>query len=271
MEMKNKLFLISLVLLSVVLLPSVAVGADEAEGSFPLQLSAGFKGGLNGVAGYGFENNATITGTDGATYQFPRPEYYGHFGLSGSGGLSLEIRAFDFIGLEFGFYYARDNADGYVDKNDANTGRTLTRIESEQRTTAYHIPFMLKLNVPSPTVRPFLGVGIGLVRQIDSTLEYFEDPRAGQLAPGELQRIQNRNQIEATNYTNFIFSLGIEVVAGPVRIPVEIRGGYNLGYDRAADARSRYNPDTGEIIYNGQYMGHFQIFTGVLYEFDLLL
>lgn len=246
----------------------------EEEPGFPLQLSAGLKGGLNGVAGYGLPDNAQITGTDGTIYTFNRPEYYGHFGLSGSGGAALEIRAMDFVGLEFGFYYAQDNANGYVDKNDANTGRTLTRIESHQTTTAYHIPIMLKLNVPSSVVRPFLGLGLGFVRQIDSDLEYTEDPQAGRLGPGELDRLNRRNQIETSNYMNFLFSLGIEVVAGPVRIPIELRGGYNLGYDRTnADSRAYVDSDGSgqQIVYNGQYMGHFQIFTGVLYEFDLLL
>ena len=260
-------------LLAVSLLTASTAAAQEGGGepAFPLQIAAGFKGGLNGVAGYGFENNATITGDDGREYSFSRPEYYGHFGLSGAGGVSLEMRAFNIVGLEFGFYYAQDNATGYVDKNDAATGRTLTRIVSDQVTTAYHVPIMLKLNVPAQTVRPFLGLGVGLVFQSTSELTYSEEPQAGRMAAGEMDRLQNRNQIEATNYNLFMFSLGVEVAAGPVRIPVELRGGYNLGYDRAADSRARFETSTQQIIYNGQYMGHFGIFVGALYEFDLLL
>lgn len=257
-------------LLAVILLTASTAAAEESK-PFPLQIAAGFKGGLNGVAGYGFENNARITGDDGREYVFNRPEYYGHFGLSGAGGVSLEVRALNFVGLEFGFYYAQDNATGYVDKNDAATGRTLTRIVSDQVTTAYHVPIMLKFNIPTETVRPFLGLGLGLVFQSNSELTYSEEPQAGRLAAGELDRIQNQNQIEPTNYNLFIFSLGVEVAAGPVRIPIELRGGYNLGYDRAADSRARFETATDQIVYDGQYMGHFGIFAGVLYEFDLLL
>ncbi len=250
---------------------SVAAAQEAASEPFELQFAAGFKGGVNGVAGHGFDNNSRITGTDGNVYEFSRPEYYGHFGVGGTGGLSLEARALGFVGLEFGFFYSQDNADGYVDKNDARTGQTLTRITSEQRTTAYHIPILLKLNVPADVIRPFLGVGFEFVRQIDSSLEYDQEPGLGRATDGEMNALRNRNQIEATNYTLFAFTAGIEIAAGPVKIPFEVRGGYTLGFDRDADSRARYDTDTNQIIYDGVYMGHFGIFTGVLYEFDLLL
>lgn len=249
-----------------------AAATGEAASEFSLQLAAGARGGFTGVAGHGFENGEFVRDNNGNRIPpgagWPYPEYYPHFGLGGTGGLSLELRFNNIIGLETGVFYSRDNADGYVDKNNANTGTTLVRIHSEQRTTAYHIPLMLKLNVPSDFVRPFVGFGFQFVAQIDSTLEYRQEQRAGQYSEQDMENLNDRNDIEPTNYPLLAGAAGIEVVVGPVRIPVELRVGYALGYDQAMTERAR--GEDGRIIYDGVYLGHFGIFTGVLYEFDLM-
>lgn len=247
---------------------------DKAAGEekFPLQIAAGIKGGVAGVAGYGFDNPSTFLLDNGAASV--SPEFYGHFGTGGLGGLSLEVRILHFLGLEFGLYYGQTTAKGYVDKNDALTGRTLTRLTSETVTKGLQIPILLKFNVPGPTVRPFLGLGVEFVRQSDSEITYGQEPRAGVMPESEMNKIRRQNSVRPVNYPLFAFNLGVEVVAGPVRIPIEIRGGYALGYSRDINQRAEYLGREGSehrIAYDTMYMGHFSIFTGVLYEFDLLL
>ena len=260
-------------------LPSVAsaddgVDLDPAAGvgerDFNIQLAAGMRGGFSGVAGHGFENGEFVTDENGTRIpsggQWGYPEYYGHFG---TGGLSLEVRLNNIIGLETGLFYSRDNASGYVDKNHASTGTTIARIHSDQRTTAYHIPLMVKLNMPSDFVRPFLAVGVQFVAQVDSELEYRQENVNGQYGNANaMDELNDRNQIEPSTYPLLAGAAGIEVVVGPVRIPVELRLGYNLGYDQAMQQRAR--GEDGQIIYDGVYLGHFGIFMGALYEFDLL-
>jgi len=238
--------------------------------AFDLQIAVGAKGGVNMVAGQAMPDDSRMTSEQGNEVFFPKPEYYGHFGAGPKGGLSLELRALGFVGLETGFYYASDQASGYVDKNDALSGRTIARIHSEQVSTAYHVPLMLKFRVPSPMVSPVFGIGAEFIFQTDSTLEYREEQRAGSMG-GLANQLNARNQIEPSNYTLLTLSAGLEISVGPVRIPVELRMGYNLGFDQAMRERATYDESSGEITYDGKYQGHVGVFTGVLYEFDLLL
>ena len=263
----NRFLSSTLVLALVALLSPSTAAADEG---FPLQISAGLKGGVNGVAGYGFDNPSRYT-VDNTTYEF-NPEYYGHFGLGPAGGLALEIRAFDIVGLEFGFHYASQTARGYVDKNQASTGQRITRVTSEQETTAYNIPILLKFTAPTNFVRPAFGIGVELVRQSEASISYDEEPAAGQAGQAFLNDLNANNQVRPVNYTLLQFTLGAEILAGPVRIPIELRAGYALGYDQDIEARAEFNPaGSPRLLVDTIYMGHFGIFTGVIYEFDLRL
>ncbi|RAL20139.1 hypothetical protein DL240_18695 [Lujinxingia litoralis] len=238
--------------------------------AFDLEIAVGAKGGINMVAGQGIPDDSRMTSDQGNQVYFAKPEYYGHFGVGPKAGLSLELRALDFVGLETGFYYSVDQASGYVDKNDALSGRTVARIHSDQVSRAYHLPVLLKFRVPTSRVSPVFGVGAEFIFQTESELEYREERRAGSM--GSLtDQLNARNQIAPSNYILLTLSAGMEIKAGPVRIPVELRMGYNLGFDQAMSQRATYDESTGEITYDGIYQGHVGVFTGVLYEFDLLL
>jgi hypothetical protein len=253
-----------LVVLSL-LLPASAL----AEEGFPLQISAGIKGGINGAAGHGFDSLSQYT-VDDTTYEF-RPEYYGHFGTGPAAGLSLELRAMDIVGLEFGFYYTSQTVNGYVDKNDGATGERISRINMEQVTSGFQIPILLKLTVPTNVVRPALGLGIELIRQNDASLSYDETQERGTMGASYLAALNENNRPRPVNYTVFQFTLGAEILAGPVRIPIELRGGYALGYDQDIQGRADLDPDEGTLDIDTMYLGHFGIYTGVMYEFDLRL
>ncbi|TXD37291.1 hypothetical protein FRC98_11210 [Lujinxingia vulgaris] len=252
-------------------LSGLAIAAVPAQAeAFDLQIAVGAKGGVNMVAGQGMPDDSRMTSEQGNQVYFPKPEYFGHFGVGPKGGLSLEVRALGWVGLETGFYYSVDQASGYVDKNDALSGRTIARIHSDQVSNAYHVPLMLKFRVPSATVSPVFGLGAEFIFQTESTLEYREEQRAGSMG-GYANQLNDRNQISPSNYTLLTLSAGMEISVGPVRIPVELRMGYNLGFDQAMSERATYDESTGEITYDGKYQGHVGVFTGVLYEFDLLL
>ena len=236
-----------------------------------LALSGGFKAGPTGVAGYGFDNNAVITDQQGDQYVFHNAEYYGHGGVGGSAGLYAEARLSEFIGLEVGINRTRNTAWGHEDKNDANTGITLTRMESRQVTWSTHIPILVKGVIPSDTVRPFLAGGIELVSQTDSHMEYDEDPQAGRFGDDAVNALNDRNQIETSTYPLLAVAMGVELVTGPFIIPIEARAGYALGHDRNdPDSRARYDSDADEIHYDGVFMSHFALFTGLKYEFEFI-
>ena len=68
-------------------------------------------------------------------------------------------------------------------------------------------------------------------------------------------------------------TVALEIDLGPVRIPIELRGGYNTGFrkdlsERAEASGSGTYPD---FRYDGKYEGHFAMYTGILYSYDLEL
>ncbi len=252
----------------------VSFGEDSS-----ISTHIGLRGGLNGVAGWGFDNHATVTDQDGMERSFPKgnqgpwayPEYYGHFGLGGAGGLTLEFRHQSIVGFETGLFLSQDRASGYVDKRQAGTSTVIARIESEQETTSVRIPLMLKAMIPSPSIRPYAAAGIEVVVQTSSDLSYTQQPEAGMYgSEADMEELNRRNQIETSTYPLLAGTLGAEISAGSsVSIPIELRFGWNLGHSRDMDDRATYRSDSNEIIYDGQYAGHFGVYTGVTYRFDL--
>jgi hypothetical protein len=244
-----------LVLVGILLVSSSAF----AQNPFKLNMGVGLKGGLNGSGGVGVPENETFPFNGGQIGG--DPEVYPMFGLGGAVGVALEARAFDIVGLETGLHLSYDNGNGYEDKNDAITGRTYITINQEQRTTALHIPLLLKLVVPGAVVRPVFGLGVEFVLQQSSTLEYDTQPTV------------NPHAIETTNYTLGMFTAGLEFRAGAVRIPLEFRAGYNLNFSNKASDRVRFDGNssaTATIVYNGAYQAHAGLFTGIIYDYDFL-
>lgn len=231
----------------------------SAQDPFALNLAVGLKGGLNASAASGVPEGDSFTL---AGRQVADPNIYPMFGLGGGIGIALEARALDLVGLETGLHLSYDNADGYEDKNDAFSGSTLVRENQRQRTTALHVPLLLKLVVPGVVVRPVFGLGVEFVIQMDSTLEHEPD------------LMTNPRNVETGSYTLAMLTAGLEFHVGVVRIPLELRFGYNLGFGSTASDRVRTEGNTfnsASIIYDGAYQGHAGIFTGIIYEYDLLL
>ncbi|MBA2662391.1 MAG: hypothetical protein H0U74_08870 [Bradymonadaceae bacterium] len=238
--------------------------------AFVITFGGGLKAGVTGTFVPEVSKSDTIRGSDGNSYTFAHSGLYPMGGAGGAFGLALDVRVLDMIGLETGFALSFDNAAGWNDINDANTGATLTRVNSEQSTTAYHIPLLLRANVPGAMIRPFFGIGLEFVIQSTSTLEYSETNDRSTLAA----ELNARNSITASNYTLLLLSTGMELKFGPLRVPIEVRAGYNLGFDE----RATYHPGTAgaggtpeRLEYNGAYQWNFGISTGFLYDFDLLL
>ncbi len=242
------------------------VTAPAQADAFLLTFSGGLKGGVTGSGAQGAGKTDSIQDPNGNSYILSPNGLYPSFGAGGAFGMVLEARAMDIIGLETGFYYSRDNGGGWNDITDGG-GNKITRISQQQATTAYHIPLMLKANVPGPLMRPFMGVGIEFVRQSTSTLTYTEDGNSS-LAT----QLQARNKIETSNYSVLLATVGMELKFGKILIPIEIRAGYNLGFDKSLSKRATYEAgNPGQLTYNGEYQGHIGLYTGFLYAFDLLL
>lgn len=247
-----------------------AASAQEAAAAKPekfrLDIMGGLKGGLNGSWMTEVPQNPSGAGNDGQT-----KSYYPSFGLGGTVGLALDVRALGIVGLETGVHLSFDNAKGW---NDINlNGVELTRINQEQSTTSMRVPLLVKLSSPDGTVKPVLGLGFEFVFQSDTTIDYTEEPKAGRLGDGELDRLNARNEIEASSYTLGVLSLGLEIDFGNLRMPIELRAMYNLGYGDGFEERVRVEGAGSETkyYYNGEYQGHFGLFLGLVYDYELWL
>lgn len=236
-----------------------------------LDLSIGVKGGMNGSWTTEVPEDSRFQA--GGNEYVVDPEYYPLFGLGGDFGLSMELRAWGLIGLETGVRFSFDNGKGWNDKKDASSGTILARVNQEQSTTSVRVPLYLKLSGTSGLVRPYIGLGFEFVNQTESAIDYSVENRAGTVDPNDMERLKARNQIEPSSYTGVGANLGIEIDLGFLKIPIELRGLYNLNYDESFAGRIRVEGDDGstaKFYYNGAYQGHFGFTVGILYNYSIL-
>lgn len=244
--------------------PAATSGAVDNSDKFRLDVGVGVKGGLTGA--WAFE----VLGQGPNPISQEKKSYYPAFGLGGDVGLALDVRALGIVGIESGFRVSFDNAEGYNELKDADSQVILVKINQEQKTTSLRIPLLLKVGAAQGIVRPTFAFGLEFVRQTDSAISYNVEEIGGREASGTSARREARNQIEPTNYKVISGAFGVEIDAGPVKIPIELRAQYNLDYggDSFTD-RVRVDGDT--YYYNGQYQGHFGVSVGLIYDLNLFL
>lgn len=267
---------------SVMMVVAPAFGQSSVGGERTWTLSAGIKGGVN-MQGAQEVSDLSVAemqsfGLNPARPQSEDPGIYGQFGAGPAIGGTFEARYNGVVGLELGLFYAQDSATGWEDKlvNGQDQGRVLHDLSVE----ALHIPVLIKGVVNNETVKPFVGAGIEVVLQQSSSLEYraendvtqypqsFVDGAGGQ--PGFADRVES----ETSNYVVLQLNFGVEFDLGELRIPFEIRAGFNPGYggDRFEDRMATEGGGgVTNFIYNSQYMGHIGVYTGLAYDFDLAL
>ncbi len=257
-------------------LPSQAMGQATPPtdpDAFRLDIAVGLKGGAAGSWALEVAEDVAIPFEDSTAEFRGDPEFYPMFGMGGDVGLSVDVRALGIIGIETGFRLSFDNGEGWNDKKLANSDRVIARIFQEQTTTSFRVPLLLKLSGNEGIVRPVLGLGAEFVFQTDSSIAYRGEDRAGS-ADGSLTVPRRRNKIETSAYTMVSAAFGLEVNVDQIRIPIEIRGGYNLGWSDSPGDRVRARFDESgndELIYNGEFMGHFGVSIGVLYAFQTFM
>lgn len=224
-----------------------------------ITLGVGVKGGLNASLVDGVPEDETLE-FQNQTYQLD-PDFFPMFGIGGAIGATVEARALGFIGLETGFHVSFDNGSGNEEINNPQGVRLLT-VNQDQRTTAFHIPILLKLAIPFPVITPVFGLGVEVVSQSNSEIEY------------DVESFNANREIETSTYTLFMFTAGLEFKVQQIRIPLELRLGYNVGFDNTLSGRvtpEGDNINSATLNYDGAYQAHIGLFTGIVYDFDLML
>jgi opacity protein-like surface antigen len=245
------LFVLGILLLG---LPSAVAAKD-------LELSVGLKGGLNATAVERVPNG-TIE-YQGQEFQHD-PPIAGGFGIGGAYGLKLEFRAIDIVGLETGFYRSHDRSSGETIYTNTPNNQSFSQ---EQTATSFRFPVLVKLTPPLEPVRPIVGLGIEYVNQQSSSFTY--SPQPGGVRTNAIKK----------NYLLLQATVGVEIdVTEELRIPLELRGslqpGWDASYDRRVETRNvtvqgSNNAVTGITYdYTGDYQAHFGFFTGISYRWD---
>ncbi len=147
----------------------------------------------------------------------PRPEYPGFAGPTAGLGAMIDLRFFDYVGVELDILRQSESGTATMTVTDMTDG-SQTTFEIEIGHTAWHLPLLLKASLPLLYVRPHLVLGPELV------------------VPGDAELTEGTNTSTATfgavseSYTLFTLGLGMEIeLPAPapleaVRIPFSLRG-----------------------------------------------
>lgn len=229
--------------LSVVLLALGVLQAPAAHAIVPnvFEISAGIK------AGAGLEIWTEPSGTTvelpGTGEVFDIPFFdEARAGFNSTIGLFMEMRFVRYLGLEVGLFITRhkilEDTDWTYTEVDQGTGRIdrfSTKTEQELVFTSYHVPVIVKGILPvGDAVRLSLGIGpefaIGSYAYATFKKVSGDDLRGARAQFTDLQA-------ESQTDTYLALQFGVDIKAGPFRVPIDLRWAYNLSqpdgyYDR---------------------------------------
>jgi hypothetical protein len=183
--------------------------------------------GVIGTAGGNFLDKPSRTALD--------PDLYPGFGgFTGGGGLMVDGRFLDFLGLELDVIRSSDkgtgsvtfNVPGFSGKYDLKIGQS-----------AWHLPILAKLAIPSPLVAPTFVLGPEIV--------FPDKANASFTGPYTNATVKQT----ASTYVMITGGVGIEIkLPLPVldlRIPLGLRFSYAPGIPGTFDERVKVNPGGG--------------------------
>jgi hypothetical protein len=158
------------------------------------------------------------------------PDDAGFVGLSGAGGIALELRACPYFGLELDWLRGRDSGTAELSATRLGVTRTFTL---EVADVAWHLPLLAKALIPTDAVRPFLLLGPELV-----VPETAEATVSGDAPAGVEYRARARSHLMVTA------GLGAEILL-PVaeldlRVPIAVRASTTPAVGSSRDDRARY-------------------------------
>ena len=278
---------------ALLVLPSFASAQDK---KIPMMISTGIKGGVmmqgaTETEDLSIQQQADYNllfqqgGQDVTTPQSEDTGIYGQFGAGPAIGGFVEFRVLELVGTELGLYWSQDNTTGWEDKSIEGVDQG--RVYHDLKVGALHVPLLAKVAGKKGPIKPFFGFGAEFVFQTKAEIDYRADPDSNSghtenfvdgatyntddgrvTIPG----FDDRIEAEPQNYVVLQTTFGIEIDLGEVRIPVEIRAGWNPSYgkkdfDERMETERRDDDQFFNFIYQAAPLGHVGIFTGVAYDF----
>ncbi len=150
-----------------------------------------------------------------------RTVYPGFGGFSGGGGIAADVSYRGIIGLQLGLFGSVDEGEGSINDVDFVIGQT-----------SIHLPILVKVSAPVPSVRPFAVIGPEFVFPGETT--------ASPATAGGVDVAA-----EAESYIALAFGFGFEFVLPvpdmDVRIPFTLRGAWNPSIEDEMSNRARFD------------------------------
>ena len=230
-------------LLSLGLAALIALGwSGTTHAQVPIDIGVGAKGGVN---------FSGITKPDDKTLNNTRYPYPGFFGVGGGGGLFIEPRFLNIIGLEIGFLYEASQGSGDLDFT--TNGRTISDTVIISSTDLV-IPIHVKAALPmAPTVSFLLGIGADIAIPLDQKVE---------------SDVFSNLDVKAREMTTYLgFQLGVEIDLKVIRIPIEFRGRWNGNH--ADDLSTRMDAESGKLLYIPDWELQGMLYIGAIYPIEI--
>lgn len=273
--------------LSAIVLALGVVHAPAAQAVVPnvFEITAGIKAGA-GLEIWTEPSGATQDYVDlqGDPRSFDIPFFdEARAGFNASVGLFVEMRFVRYLGLEVGLFITRhklfEDTDWTYTEVDQGTGRIerfTTKTEQTLVFTSYHIPVIVKGILPvGDAVRLSLGIGP------EFSIGSYAFATFKEKGPDELKGPRAQfSELNARSQTDTYLALqfGVDVKAGPFRVPIDLRWAYNLSqpdgyYDRVSFEGQRpwetlnpnAHPTSGTLkARNSMYL---QLLVGVAFDY----
>jgi hypothetical protein len=179
---------------------------------------------------------------DIGSYQtVPYPSMY--YGLGWSGGLTLNARVIDLLGVEVGALLSFDEMEGHTELNvtDSENNREKVKFNQFLSQRSLHLPVVAQLHLPIGLARPFASAGIDLVvsrssRTYSQDFGSFAVPEANSNSPDRAEWYRSAlaqaaagadiNDADTAIYGGLIGGIGVNIVAPKIEIPIELRVAY---------------------------------------------
>jgi hypothetical protein len=210
-----------------VLAPPVAPASAAAPASTESQVEVG-------VHAYGLAIGSFLTELDASKKVIMhngtplRTVYPGFAGFSGGGGIAADVSYRGIIGLQLGLFGSVDEGEGSINDVDFVIGQT-----------AIHLPILVKVSAPVPTVRPFAVIG-----------PEFVFPGETSASPATAGGVDVA--AEAESYIALAFGFGFEFVLPvpdmDVRIPFTLRGSWNPSVEDDITSRARFDIEGSQTL-----------------------
>lgn len=194
--------------------------------------------------------------------------YPGFLGLGWVVGGGISFDYMDIVGIEIDFLYSSEKASGAVEW-DRDLGGDNKKEESDftLEATALHIPILIRGQIPTGLVRPFLHVGVDFAVNRDNADMVVE--RRGDAPPFTEgctvgidcdpfpQELYGANNVDSA--TSLLIGVGVDIdVRDTVTIPIELRGLLRPGMSSSVVDRVTEVEGQPRYLYNNEWQ--YQVF-----------